>query len=113
LLSLLKDDESPQKCDYVLSSYNGQQFGLYTQRMIRTHELKLVWNLTDIDELYDLKNDPNEMHNLIHDPKYKDMIKELNNELFTWLEKSGGNEIPVKRMGEFIRDGRNCEITCK
>jgi len=38
-------------------------------------------NFTDPDQFYDLKNDPNEEHNLINDPKYADKIKELKKEL--------------------------------
>jgi len=36
---------------------------------------------SDTDQLYDLKNDPNEEHNLINDPKYADKVKELKKEL--------------------------------
>jgi len=32
---------------------------------------------SDPDQLFDLKNDPNEEHNLINDPKYADKVKEL------------------------------------
>lgn len=50
--------------DLIFSEYNGQQFGLYTQRMVRDRRFKYVWNPTDVDELYDLENDPWEMVNL-------------------------------------------------
>ncbi|MDR3734583.1 MAG: sulfatase-like hydrolase/transferase [Acidobacteriaceae bacterium] len=36
----------------------------YTQRIVMTKEYKYVYNGFDYDELYDLKNDPYEMHNL-------------------------------------------------
>ena len=50
---------------------------------IRTERYKLVDNFleNDIDELYDLKNDPGEMVNLIKDPKYDALEKELRAEL--------------------------------
>jgi arylsulfatase A-like enzyme len=51
--------------DCITSSCNGQQFGLYSQRMIRDKNYKYIWNCTDIDELYDLENDPYEMRNLV------------------------------------------------
>ena len=38
-------------------------------------------NFTDPDQLYDLKKDPKEEHNLINNPKYADKIKELKKEL--------------------------------
>ncbi len=82
---------------------------------IRTDRFKYIyyWGVWDTEELYDLQNDPKEMHNLINEPQYQDLIKRLNNELFTWLENSGGAEIPVKRKGEFIRDDRNCQVQCR
>ncbi|PWE00394.1 sulfatase family protein [Marinilabilia rubra] len=50
---------------------------------IRTHRYKLIHFYYDIDqwELYDLKNDPHEMQNLIDDPEYQDEIKRLKKEL--------------------------------
>lgn len=53
---------NPWPCAF--SSYNGQQFGLYCQRMIRDRKYKYVWNATDIDECYDLVADPEELNNL-------------------------------------------------
>lgn len=56
--------ENPR--DFAFSSYNGQQFGLYCQRMIRDRKVKYIWNATDTDECYDLENDPFEMNNLAY-----------------------------------------------
>ena len=30
----------------------------------------------------------------------------MNNKLFTWLEQTGGMQIPLKRMPDFIKDER-------
>ena len=40
-------------------------------------------------ELYDLKNDPEETHNLIRDPKYAAKIKELQTELARLMKETG------------------------
>jgi arylsulfatase A-like enzyme len=50
---------------------------------IRTERYKLIHFYYDIDqwELYDLKDDPNEMHNLIDNPEFQDEIKRLKKEL--------------------------------
>ncbi|MFH6772925.1 sulfatase family protein [Gaetbulibacter aestuarii] len=50
---------------------------------IRTDKYKLVDDFLkdDIDELYDLENDPGEMHNLINDPSYDEVEKELRSKL--------------------------------
>ena len=50
---------------------------------VRTDRYKLIHFYKDIDEweLYDLKEDPNEMNNIYNDPKNSDLIKELKAEL--------------------------------
>lgn len=73
--------------DHAISTYNGQQFGLYNQRMIRNKRYKYIWNLTDVDEFYDLEADPYELHNAIYDPEYKDIIAEMRKQLYADLEK--------------------------
>ncbi|MGB5821196.1 MAG: sulfatase/phosphatase domain-containing protein, partial [Saonia sp.] len=50
---------------------------------VRTDRYKLIHFYDDIDtwELYDLKNDPQELHNLYDTPSYKTIQKELHQEL--------------------------------
>ena len=52
------------------------------QLAVRTNRYKLVDNFieNDIDELYDLINDPGEMNNLINDEEYEKVEKELRKE---------------------------------
>ncbi|MEM0965355.1 MAG: sulfatase-like hydrolase/transferase [Verrucomicrobiota bacterium] len=57
-----KKAKNPRR--FAFSTYNGQQFGLFCQRMIRDQNYKYVWNATDVDECYDLVKDPFEMNNL-------------------------------------------------
>jgi arylsulfatase A-like enzyme len=75
----------PDWRDAVVASYNGQQFGLYTQRMIRTNRWKYIWNPTDIDEMYDLSADPDELHNRIGDPSISHVISSLRHKLYEQL----------------------------
>jgi arylsulfatase A-like enzyme len=86
--------ENPR--EFAFSSYNGQQFGLYCQRMIRDRNYKYVWNATDTDECYDLENDPFEMNNLAYQnedselcrkyrKKVHEVFAELNDPLVTGL----------------------------
>lgn len=67
--------------DAAYGQCNGVEI-YYTQRMVRTKEYKLVYNPSAIDELYDMKNDPFEMNNLIDDPEMKGVLKELFGKLF-------------------------------
>ena len=65
----------------IFSEYNGQQFGLYTQRMIRDERYKFVWNPTDVDELYDLESDPWELENLAVAQDYAPAVAEYRRRL--------------------------------
>ncbi|GAA4305424.1 sulfatase [Compostibacter hankyongensis] len=66
---------------------------------IRTDRYKYIynWGVWDINELYDLQNDPEEMNNLIRDPKYHAIAKSLKKDLWDWLDKTKGMEIPLKK----------------
>ena len=44
--------------------------------MIRTERHKL-WTSGSDGEMYDVQNDPDEMHNLYHDPNFRDLRLEL------------------------------------
>ena len=73
--------------DFAVSSYNGQQFGLYSSRAIKIEGYKYVWNLTDTDELYDLNSDPNELNNIIRDKAKSELISKLRAKLYNELER--------------------------
>ena len=70
-----------------------------TVHAIRTDRYKYMHyhGIWDTDELYDLRNDPAEMKNLIDDPDHKESVKQLNQRLFDWLEKTDGMLIPLRR----------------
>lgn len=53
-----------------------------------------IW---DIDELYDIQNDPDEKHNLIDKPQYKELVDRMNKKMFDWLEDTQGMLIPLRR----------------
>jgi len=60
---------------------------------IRNQQYKLIhfyYNM-DVWELYDLKNDPNEMNNLINIEANSELIKELKKELYKLKENYGNN----------------------
>jgi len=87
-LPQLRGEAAVAPWDCAFSSYNGQQFGLYCQRMVRDRNYKYVWNPTDVDECYDLVNDPYELNNLAGDAEhaslgvhYRKMVYEVFTEL--------------------------------
>lgn len=82
-------DEPREPRTEVVSSYNGQQFGLFSQRMLRTKDWKYVWNGTDVDELYNMNEDPAELHNLIHDPEFEHLVATLRARLYHVMRTDG------------------------
>ncbi len=75
--------------EYAVFTSNGQQFGLFTQRGIRTEKYKYIWNLTDVDEFYDLTVDPGEIINRAGCPEYADVMKNLGEKLIAELKRRG------------------------
>lgn len=69
-----------------------------TMFAIRTDRYKYITynGIWDINELYDLQEDPYEMNNLIRDGKYRSTGLELKAELFKWLQETNGLQIPLK-----------------
>lgn len=76
LVPMLEDREATVR-DHIFSEYNGQQFGLYTMRMVRDDRYAYIWNPTSIDELYDLREDPGQLVNRIDDPSCINILKDL------------------------------------
>ncbi|WP_282014672.1 sulfatase family protein [Marinifilum flexuosum] len=101
---LLKGDESNWR-DRIFYEYYWEYdfpmtptvFGLRTDqyKYIRYHG---VW---DRNELYDIKNDPDEMYNLIDKPENQELVKDLANQLYDWLENTDGMNIPLKRTVKY------------
>jgi arylsulfatase A-like enzyme len=52
--------------------------------MCRTRNFKYVRRHYEQDELYDLKQDPQELHNIVNDPAYGDVLNRLRERLLTW-----------------------------
>lgn len=62
-------------------------FVAFEQRMWRRKDYKLVFNATDVCELYDVVNDPQELNNLFYDEKYKEIKLEMLQELLAEMER--------------------------
>lgn len=90
LLPLIyKGDEAwknvPDEAFYRYEWYNGHWFGM---RAIRTPEFKYCFNPVGADELYDLKNDPHEMLNLIDNASFKTTLADLRSRLSAHLKQT-------------------------
>ena len=63
-------------------------FGFIPIRAIVTERYKLVINLHQTDELYDLENDPGELNNLIMDNDYCNIRNQLHDRLIEIMDNS-------------------------
>jgi len=68
-----------------------------TMHALRTDRYKYIryHGIWDVDELYDLKEDPGETKNLANDPAHAATVKKMNAELFQILETTGGMSMPL------------------
>ncbi len=73
--------------DYVVTEGHGLAEILYTQRMIRHGHMKYIFNCGDIDELYDLEQDPYELSNEIENNEYDDILMNMKELLACWMER--------------------------
>ncbi len=89
--SLLPLADNPERRDWpdqILCAYYGCEF-LYTQRIVITDRYKYVFNGYAFDELYDLKNDPEEMHNRVNDPAYAAITDDMRARLYELMAQMG------------------------
>lgn len=75
---------------------------------VRTDRYKYIFNhgVWDANELYDLKNDPQEVNNLIRSPEHQAIAKDLKSQVFDWLESTGGLQIPLHSIKQKRFDHR-------
>jgi N-acetylglucosamine-6-sulfatase len=68
-----------------------------TVHALRTDRYKYIryHGVWDLDELYDLQNDPGEVRNLAADPAHAATVKQMNARLFQILESTGGMNMPL------------------
>ena len=68
-----------------------------TMHALRGARYKYIryYGLWDTDELYDLQDDPLETRNLIREPQNRDLVRDLNAQLFKTLAASNGMYVPL------------------
>ena len=76
-------DETADRAAFA--EYSGEEWGLYTMRMIRTGTAKYVYSPHGMDELYDLEADPHELLNRAADPAAAALIRDLREQLRDWM----------------------------
>lgn len=97
--------------DRIFYEYYWEYFYPQTPTMhgVRTDRYKYIryHGTWDTNEFYDLQEDPHEMNNLIGSPAHQEIIRDLNGDIYDWLEETGGMRIPLKRTMHQHGDHRN------
>ncbi|MCC6483240.1 MAG: sulfatase-like hydrolase/transferase [Armatimonadetes bacterium] len=88
--------------DFVISQYYGKQRWTNPIRMIRTPHYKYNLYLDNGEELYNLKDDPQELVNLASDSGYRKTCKEMRAQLERWMRE---NSDPFHLYGLTDREG--------
>ena len=89
----LIENEAESMHRSIYAQYSMRNFGNSDLRMVIKDQIKLVkrFNLKAkdhlVDELYDLKSDPEEKNNLIKHNKYEQMKTDLENQLLNWMKR--------------------------
>ena len=98
---LLNQKNTPWQRDKVFYEYYWEAAFPQTPTMfaVRNDRYKYIYynGIWDINELYDLQEDPYEMNNLIRDSNYQKTAQELRTELFNWMQQTNGLQIPLKK----------------
>ncbi|MFW9949506.1 MAG: sulfatase/phosphatase domain-containing protein, partial [Candidatus Thorarchaeota archaeon] len=96
----------PQCFELSVNDPNDPQIGIYYEKtnlpkknrklvsrstMIRTVDWKYILRNDDMEELYDLKKDPQESYNLINNKKYNSVLLELREKMLRWYLETSDN----------------------
>lgn len=101
LQPLFENPDTTSWPDQILCAYYGGEF-LYTQRIAITNRFKYVFNGFDIDELYDLENDPGELRNVVASAGYQrhaDDLRARMYEMMAEFEDPYGTVAPRNSIG--------------
>jgi arylsulfatase A-like enzyme len=77
------------RSEHFTQTNGNEVYGI--QRAVWNKKWKYVYNAFDYDELYDLENDPNELHNVVNLPENKPVIRQMCKKLWTFAKQTGDN----------------------
>jgi N-acetylglucosamine-6-sulfatase len=98
MLPLLRDGDAPWRTELLYEYFWERNFPQTpTVHALRGDRYKYIryHGIWDVDELYDLRDDPHETRNLIASPGHREIVAEMNRRLFEILEETGGMSIPL------------------
>jgi arylsulfatase A-like enzyme len=98
-LPLIRGESIPWR-DEILYEYYWEWNFPHTPTVlgVRTDRYKYIFyhGLWDLDEFYDLENDPEEKKNLIQEEEHRQRIAEMKERLFEMLGEAAGLQIPLR-----------------
>ncbi len=104
LMPFLKDEKPAAWREEIFTQTNGNE--LYAiQRSVFNKDFKMVYNGFDYDELYDLRKDPDEMKNVVNDPKYRATVKGLMKRIWQFAHQTDDTCINPYIMVRFAQYG--------
>jgi arylsulfatase A-like enzyme len=99
--------EADEWRDSLLVETYGHGYGLtHVGRGILKGRYKYLIYQDHLGELYDLEADPYEMTNLIHDPRYGEVLAELEEALRAWQRRTGDEDFDRPLPAEFAEEDR-------
>jgi N-acetylglucosamine-6-sulfatase len=110
LRPLLRGRTSDWRSEFFYGYVEEKPFKIPTIRGVRTTRWKYIEypEINDIAELYDLKKDPYELHNLINDPASASTVKDMRSRLGRLMKETG-----YKRATETTAGHRGSRAACR
>jgi arylsulfatase A-like enzyme len=97
LLPLLRPDGVWERSLHY-AQYHGDWYGHYSSRMVTDGRWKLVWNFSDLCELYDLQEDPHELRNRFYDPALASVRREYAEALLAEARRLGDGQVLIQSL---------------
>lgn len=91
LLPLVTEKTKEWREDLMVETFGHGYGKFHNGRSVLAGDYKYITYEGEISELYDLKNDPYELHNLIDEPLHKKVLEDMQQRLKLWQAKSGDN----------------------
>ena len=92
LVPFIDQPDARERTALLCETYGIGYGKVHNGKMVVTDTMKYIWNEGMMDELYDLKQDPYEMRNLIDHSRYAETVAELRSKLVRLLVETGGEE---------------------
>jgi arylsulfatase A-like enzyme len=102
LLPLFNGEANGWREDLMVETFGHGYGKFHNGRLVLAGNYKYITYAGEISELYDLKNDPYELHNLIDEPQYKKNVEDMQKRLKVLQHRSGDNGFDDKAFQKAI-----------